>query len=662
MPAYMINGLRGETLKDLTGFLAETVSTAFAQRQTRLDRYDRADKLLTGQRGEKLFPFKDASNIVTPVTQIRVQKLAEQAFDALFGTHPVAKMTAITGRDPETQQDWHKTAKEATDWFDYAARQPHELDTENAITPSIWDYFKYGLGVWKVVYFEDKQKGGFLTPDGEWEPDPEPRQVYRGPRYFYVSPRDLIWPEGYGTAVDTIPWIGQLRMYTPHTLNLKAHESNREYDPVAVKKVLEGSQGAEAQPSLYLNDDVRPGEHQKHRQIQIVEIWLRYDIDGDGIDEELVCDWHQETATILRLVYCPYRFRPFFVARLAQRSGTSFDSIGIPEIMRPVQDQIDALHNLTIEAGKVATRSIIVGRQGSALGDFLADEKNEMLPGLATVTENPEADIAVHQLGQPGPAMQALQLIEYMTQYMTELVGVGSAQLGDVGLARRSSAYGVDALLTQGATFTRGAMRRFAAPFIRSIMMAFEVYRVHGSEGRVYRVLGDDGMWVERLFTFAEPLYEKWAVTATIADPENSPDAAVQRNMVLAQFMLAWLEKIGQAVATITNPALPDSARLGLAEIAKVSEEVVRRVIENARDMQDVSALLPGLERLLPAVVQMAQQEKMALMQQQQQMMQRQAEAEQGVREDEAARHRDEMTIRGMEMMAGMARGGSRGA
>jgi hypothetical protein len=593
-----------ERLEALDGFLRERLDLAHQNLQQRLIRYGEIDALLDGEQSRVQPTYDGASRVVTTTTQARTDSVAERVFEAFSSGSPVARISAVTGRDSKTGIDWHGVSREATDWFDYNWRMSSRLNGHNVSRANIGDLTRYGICGIKVLLEKDTIKGGFYNSNtGAWEKDVSPRETYAGPRWFYVSPRDMLWPEGYGQDIQSLPFFAQLIRYSWSAIQIKVKREI--YDPNAVSRIQAATyKGPAAQSQDIINQEMLRTDY------EIAEVWVNFDIDGDGIEESLIVDWHLEARQRLRCAYNPFRSRPIYVARLRERSSTSFDGKGIPDILRSSQDEMDRFHNLGLDAGRVALKSARLIRMGSALASMLTDPDVQIGPDFEAVTENPTLDLSVVPLGDPGPAMLALRLTTDIENAVNKLVGIGPGQLGDISLAPRSAASGIGQLLHEGGFFTRGVSSRYAEAFREAVIQTFEVVRRNPNLSQSYVILGDDGAHLERLFSLAGPLEYIWAVKIGVADPSDSPDAFVQRNLIVGQFMLSWLREVATLVGTIGSAQVEESVKVGLAKLAVVSEEIVHRIIENSKDMQDLTPILPGLQDLLPKIAVMAAQER----------------------------------------------------
>lgn len=602
MPKYMIP-INDEQLANFANFLDEKVRLMLDARHQRNTRYDEIDRLLASDEPYESLNYEDATNNVSAVTQTRVEGVIDRIVDAYFSQRPCCKITTIKGVDTAANVDWNNVAKECTDWFDYAARSPRMLNAQSVIESAVRDGVKYGICCVKVInYREAKRSGTYDMSSDSWKFDEQEVVFYTGPRWFYVSARDMLWLDGYGQDLQALPIFGYVKRMMVG--QIKSLEMQKQYEPNAAQQVIDYIE--QSSPS-----EVRRDQVQLHDRLdrEVLELWVSYDINGDGYEEELLVDYYYPTQSILRIVFNPYRQRPFFSERLRQVTGTSFDGQGVPDILRGVQTQVDLLTNVTMDAGKGGARYIVLSRANTPIGDMLKDETIKIAPGDQFVTTEPTGDVHTVPLGDPRIAVALLPLIEHTRRDANELVGIGPAQLGDLSVAHRAAAFSIEALLREGATFTRAASSRLATMLAQAVVQTFEVIRREKNLELVYRITGDDGVETEKLFSMPESLQDTWAVAVEFATPENSPDNITQRNMMIGQFLLSWLERAMQASVMVGSDQINEATKGVVSIFANASAEVAKRVVQYSREMQDIQHFIPDLAQILPMLQEAARVE-----------------------------------------------------
>lgn len=514
------------------------------------------------------------SNLNVPVTRAQRRAAIDRLVEAFFGDTPAVQIRNVKGRDERTGADWYKFAREATDLWDYVAREPRAVNAERTVEKAVREGVDYGLGAWKVI----------PVSDGD----------YSGPRWFFVSGRDLLFPEGISTDVDELPWIGQTFVQdlaqAPEDWDSEAIERIRtmgDEDLVGrIQQILEAKRGT---VSL-----LRPGTTFRKLFIEFYFTWK------DG--REYVAVWHPGSGEFLDLRENELARKPFFVGRYDVRDPLSFRGMGVPEDLRAAQRVMNRIYNGALDALRVACKHARLVRGDSTLAELLEDDQTDLItdigPDFQAITENPEADLRVVPLGDIQAVPQILQMSGDIRNLISELTGIGPAQMGNVGMTRRAPAYGVASVLAEGSHPIRYAIKNFARSFADAVKFSFDLMRRYGDSRRVYQILGDDGEYVQKVLDLDSREAESFVVQADVADPQKTGDMEEQKAMARMQFAMMWHEKFVELIGGLSGAqGLPAEAVDAIAAAVQKTANLVRRAMEAAHDVQDPMNLVVDFER-----------------------------------------------------------------
>lgn len=119
------------------------------------------------------------------------------------------------------------------------------------------------------------------------------------------------------------------------------------------------------------------------------ESYCRYDIDDDGIDEELVVWTERSTGKVLRLTYleraCPGKMRPFTIKRFIDRPGSPY-GIGLGEMLYGINNELDYIHNQRLDYGTLQNLPFGFIRASSELNQ---PKPIRLAPGTLYPTDDP---------------------------------------------------------------------------------------------------------------------------------------------------------------------------------------------------------------------------------------------------------------------------------
>jgi hypothetical protein len=236
----------------------------------------------------------------------------------------------------------------------------------------------------------------------------------------------------------------------------------------------------------------------------IHECYLRYDIDKDGIDEEIVVwrDW--VSGIIMRITYLDRVSatgkRPFVLKKLIPMSGTPY-GLGFGEILFGINNLLDYIANQRLDAGTFNTFPWFVYRAGSGL----QDSDIRIGPGKGIPVDNVQ-DIAFPRVnGNPAYGFQEESLIQGYADGASSINKLAQGQVGGQGIAR--TATGAASLISELNTNLDIFIRRYQFGFRKSLRIVDKQCQDLLPLGLEYRVIGMDQTGaVNRRFTDREAI------------------------------------------------------------------------------------------------------------------------------------------------------------
>lgn len=364
-------------------------------------------------------PFDQSSNLHLPMGFIVVKTYHARMLQALLGSEPMVLPRRADALDKApTVSAIMKYAMK--DWAN------HRMGVEEVKDTYVWDWCAKGCGIlkwgWDCTYtrfldVEDVEEEGppeFVTgPNGEELVRPTTRivqkevdrklKVFEGPILSRLQVEDLliIGGEGDPQLADAV----QHRQYlTKSQLYTLAYRGIFEED--GVDEVIKSGPDTDASDQV---SGIKQRQQETAGQrivdteadldrYEILECYLKLDVDNSGIDSDIICWVHPQTSTILRATYL-YRvsksgMRPFFKADFHKRPGQQY-GMGLIEVLYPLTQELDVMHNMRIDYGLMSTMPIGFYRASSSL----KPEKIQMEPGVLIPLDNPQQDVYFPNLG-----------------------------------------------------------------------------------------------------------------------------------------------------------------------------------------------------------------------------------------------------------------------
>lgn len=219
---------------------------------------------------------------------------------------------------------------------------------------------------------------------------------------------------------------------------------------------------------------------------QVYDLWIKYDVDEDGLEERLFVSFHRVAGRLLRIQPYIYKRIPYTALRYIRRENR-FYGIGVPEMLETLQAGANTSFNQAVDNATIANTRMWGVRKGSTSAKYLDD----IYPSKKVLFDDP-ADIKDLQLGEVYPSIFEVGVL--FRDYAERRTGVSDYNLGrESGLAG-----GKHGTATTTLALLQESSRRFDlyAKDIRKAvgeigMQALELIQQFKPTGRIYAVMGD---------------------------------------------------------------------------------------------------------------------------------------------------------------------------
>ena len=399
-------------------------------------------------RTPKNSPWDNASDIGIPIEAFTIEGLLPRFLKVCYGSKPIVWVKGNTEED-------HPRAPVVQDALN------HQLQKKIKIYRRMKNCFKNvvmdGDGIAKVVWEEefkiinrtvywiqDVTTGEFLKDEQgnnvEVKKDDEipiineqtgfiqqkfkkilsePKKIYDGPRIYSRNIRQITIPKDANTPeIDDLDWI------------CDKYEKTLDWLKRNIGDIEEGKFEESAVEALE-KDILERGHNTENTNHNFTKILIRewhgkYDVNDDGLDEEIVVFLGQKTtpyadmntaisdSRLLGWMITPYPKRPFFHYQIIPMDG-SFYGIGVPEFLIGIRNLIDATFNQMIDRGSIANNPPLI------VPSTHDPDEERYGPGAEWVSDNPNAYRA---LQLPNAQQLEFQKVEFLLALVAKLFGV----------------------------------------------------------------------------------------------------------------------------------------------------------------------------------------------------------------------------------------------
>ena len=316
-------------------------------------------------------PWEGASEAHIPKTSTDVDIAYARFMNAVFGQFPRFMLRPLSANWVEFSQETQKFSE----WV-----EDTQIPLYRLLGQAFMTLAKFGTVILytpfenRLVKFHD-----FNAETSEFTP--YPMDIYRRPNPMVIHPKDFVIPIN-ATDPQTAPWCGyKYKLRLPDLRLWKTTGFFRENAADELETYFSG-QNKEGEPQTRIPvgqnqvDTVQKAREdaagltrpKTSDEVDMVHIFARLDIDGDGTEEEINFHLHPLSGQIARITFTHYknRRRPFVDLHFLRRDGI-FYSIGIPEMLTDIQRNIDVTFRQIQDNNTFKNTQTIKAKEGGSI-------------------------------------------------------------------------------------------------------------------------------------------------------------------------------------------------------------------------------------------------------------------------------------------------------
>lgn len=375
----------------------------------------------------KTFPFTGAANIIIPLTAIAFEAIHSRTMTTLWASKP---FVSAKSRGAPGLGDAEKPIE---DWMDYELE--HTIKIFKPANDLCMEIEKFGTGMAKSGYEKIVKKG---VRDGAGGREEFPVLIKDGATLDAVPQANFLFPFSYkDPQID--PWVGEV--HTEHPYTVKLMEESGLFRKGTYEKLLpfslqsgnsDGNTGSarsyEAkQEALEKRVSIWP------KRIFWQELWCAFDIDKDGVEEEIVVHFHHDSLTIMSVRYNYHEdlHRPYRTGVYMPLEGR-WRGIGICKQNQQFQREVTTMHRQRLDNGTLANMGMLVIHKMSGYGP-----KEPIFPGKMWFVDDMEhiKPFKMNEVYQSAFANEQGTLIYSQQRTGVNEVILGMPQVGTPGTA-----------------------------------------------------------------------------------------------------------------------------------------------------------------------------------------------------------------------------------
>jgi hypothetical protein len=537
--------------REIAAYLARELSKINEERQPLLEKWRKGRNQYQGKRKSKDFPWRGVPNRGMPITRSFTNTVFATIMTALLQFFPSLIICKATTDDEKYHKIAKKLQEKLNEWFRVKS------DFFQKIKHSIKECVKNGTGSGKVLYEKDER--WVFTKEGSKKPQMKLVTVSKGVNFYPIPIENVrISSDAISiTDIDKARLIAIDTWITPEEAKLRAKQGIYYEDKVDFLLQQEPDEESEEAKE---RAEKEGRELQSSYRYKISECWFYYDINDDGIAEDIVVSFHESSNTILRAIFNPlfYSYRPIVFFTYDFNEFTIYAD-GVAQILEQIQDEIDEIHNMRRLNNILANITAFKIRRGTR------EEFPDIYPGVQLWVDEPD-DITTMQMGIP--VQYDIREEQQDNLYAEQAVGISSYNLGRFsGIVSREPAKAVLALMEE-------VNKKFQLNIIdikHAIKeLAYKITMLYlQHEPEFFNV----DLSVEEV---KEKIHIEIAVSSVLFNE------TVQREIYLTmyQLILDFYDKISTIAQVLSNPQVPIEYKETLFSMIRSAEEMMTKILQ----------------------------------------------------------------------------------
>jgi len=519
-------------------------------------------------------PIENAPNYTVPVGAMACDAIYAQSVDLIWQVAPVITVRAVN-------TDLISASKGLQKFINWGAA--NEWGLRNAIDHALLDNIQLGTSVIYTPWINRVRK----TKTSELS--------HVGPQLYTVPIQDFLVPGGSAADLQDARWCAMRYWLTGDEMRLR--EKTLKWD-------ISGTQPVGADDPTRAQRETTARQRKSGQEIrelfEVFDVYAYYDINGDGIAEDILVSYDRTSRSVLRVRWNPFQRRPFVAMRYQLRPHL-FYGLGVMEMLRPLSEEIDETHNHRMLNMMLANCRMWIGKNGEI------DHDMAIWPNKVILSEDPARNLNAIQLGDVYPSSAQAEAI--LMAYAERRVGVS-----DISQARPSAPLGTRTPGITAMSVLQQVNKRFTPAFdgmrlgtsdaVRQCIYRYQERLLVGdtfAQNKIASIVGPqhaDAL----LDAMARPDFdEAMALELTASSASANRDSDRQNAMLLMNVMSSYYDKVLQLVQISSSQGVPDQVKEAARRISIASSEALERLILNFDQVRDPETFLIAFDDLVTA-------------------------------------------------------------
>lgn len=321
-------------------------------------------------------PWIRSANVNPPLTMQKCQTVFAKLIAAFATKKPPVSVTALNVTDKDTADALERFYKGLAD-------NRYGLDVRRKFKQIAYDLVSLGTQIVKVPFKVDSW--AFKRPAAGGS-----QQVrfvrHQGPEIVPIRLEDF-FTRPYWKDVQRCPWVGVRYRFFWHELKqMEAQGFLTDVDKLLGQEisVYDDNKMTALEQSGVVVGNLNVAD--PNREFELYECNVFWDVDGDGIPEDVIAWVEPETGVLLRTEFNPLSVRDIEVMTYVENPESLY-GIGICQMVEGPQEVLTSLQRMRLDGTQLAMMKMFVARKGAGLGP-----NEEFYPFKLMLLDDPQMD------------------------------------------------------------------------------------------------------------------------------------------------------------------------------------------------------------------------------------------------------------------------------
>ena len=379
-PVFMNEDILGDQREEIIGYLCSEITDVRdgSDRKELEQKWDkwRKQRLAVPESAVRETPWIRSSNVVPPLTMQKVQTVFAKLVAAFAVKKPPVAVEEVDPKDYDAAQALEK-------FFKGLAENRYGLDVQRNFKQIAYNVVSLGTQVVKVPFKYDTWAFK-RTRNGGTETVKYVRQ--QGPAIVPIRLEDF-FTRPYWKDIQRAPWCGVRYRYFYHELKqMEGQGFFANVDGVLGQAITKYDDNRQAELERQGVGVGSLGQVQANQEFEVYECYCYWDLDGDGVPEDLILWVEPDSGTLLRSEYNPLSVRDIEVMTYLDNPESLY-GIGICQMVEGPQETLTALQRMRLDGTQLAMLKMFLARTGSGIGP-----KDTLEPFKIMFVDDPLAD------------------------------------------------------------------------------------------------------------------------------------------------------------------------------------------------------------------------------------------------------------------------------